>query len=219
MVLGLGDKRIKELREKLENLILQERETLVDIFISAKKDLIADNKITIQKGIEEAKQELRESVNVKAENAFYEKTKQYEEKLQKITDNCLEDLKKNADNYFSAVLTQYQIMLDESKKAVNEMSSAIEKSNQSYKNIENKIEDLKKTLKTEDIEKVLNYKTEIDSKLNEIKSFYEERDKQYAETVSSLKITIKKIEEDYMAQQKRLEDQINELNNLMSTRK
>jgi len=219
MVLGLGDKRIKELREKLENLILQERETLVDIFISAKKDLIADNKITIQKGIEEAKQELRESVNVKAENAFYEKTKQYEEKLQKITDNCLEELKKNADNYFSAVLTQYQIMLDESKKAVNEMSSAIEKSNQSYKNIENKIEDLKKTLKTEDIEKVLNYKTEIDSKLNEIKSFYEERDKQYAETVSSLKITIKKIEEDYMAQQKRLEDQINELNNLMSTRK
>jgi hypothetical protein len=219
MVFGLGDKRIKELRKKLENLILQERETLVDIFISAKKDLIADNKITIQKGIEEAKQELRESVNVKAENAFYEKTKQYEEKLQKITDNCLEDLKKNADNYFSAVLTQYQIMLDESKKAVNEMSSAIEKSNQSYKNIENKIEELKKTLKTEDIEKVLGYKAEIDSRLLEIKSFYEEKDKQYAETVSSLKITIKKIEEEYISQQKRLENQITELNNLMSTKK
>jgi hypothetical protein len=219
MVFSFWSKAFKRLEEKLENSMLQERETLVDIFISAKKDLMADNKIIIAKGIEEAKQELRENINVKVEAGLYEKTKEYENNLKKIIDENLNKLKEDADNYLSLVLTQYQLMIDESKNTTQEFKALVEKSRQYSNDLENKIEDLKKVSKTGEIEKILNYKTEIDSKLEELGAFYGEKDKKYMAMVDSLKKATEKIEKDYISQQGRLEKQIKELNELIAERK
>jgi DNA repair exonuclease SbcCD ATPase subunit len=216
MLFGFRNKDIKELEGRLENRIMQEREKLVDIFISAKNGLMADNKITIARGIEEAKQELGENVNVKVENGLYEKTKEYENNLKKITDKYLNKLKENTDNYLSLVLIQYQSMIDEAKNTAQEFKSLLEESKQYYQDLENKVEELKKASKTEEIAKIFDYKQEIGSKLDEIKAFYGEKDRQYMAIVDSSKKSIEKIEKDYIAQQKRLEEQLEELDKLIA---
>jgi hypothetical protein len=212
-------KDIKRLEENLENKIIQERETLVNLFTSARSSLIADNTITIARGIEEAKKEMGENIDLKVKNAVYEKTKEYEISMKKMTEDYLNTLKEHADSYFGAVLTQYQLIVDDAKNTSQEFKSLAEKSRQHFQGLENQIEELRKVSKIEEIEKILNYKKEIDLKFEEIKAFYETKDKKYMEIADSLKKTKETIEKDYNAAYERFAKEIEELNKLIAERK
>ena len=227
MVFGFGKKDLKKLEERLEGQLEEKLKVklgdmtlpMVDIFTSAKSDLIADNTLTIARCIEEAKKELGKNVNDKIKNALYEKTKEYEVNLKKITDDYMKNLKEHADSYFSAVLTQYEIVIDNTKNTSQEFKALAEKAKQSFQDLEMQIELLTKASKAEEVEKVLNYKKEIDLRLQEAMVFYEAKDKQYMAVAKSFEEVKETIEKESLALQERLVKQIDNLNKLIEGRK